>query len=159
MKDYLNFDGEDETPAPDIIRTRKVAVVNSLDELAYNFKGELSKISLEELTEPDLSLKTMVQRIKDMRPNRILLQKDAKSFMLIDVDLMLSDFIVVRGRKLLGTGNLSVCKEIICKQLQKEFPDKTERLTPGEIDEMWLTKFCLMHYGNQFEVKLIKIDK
>lgn len=157
MKDYLDldYDENENVATKETIKVRKVIEINSLDSLATHFKRDLSKMSLEELTEPNLSLKTMMQRIKDLRPNRIILDHGTGSFIVVDLDIMIDSHLTIRGRKLLGSGSRLECMRLAQKQLAKEFPDKMDGIATEEVDDTFLKEFCQMHYNNPDQIRII----
>lgn len=128
------------------ITVRKIREVTGLESLKKNFKKELKKIEIDDLSSHNLSLPSLLSLIQKMRPNTIVLG-NGSNFLVVEADIMLREYIAMRADKMIGQGSMIQCQEAMVKQIQKEFGDKFDALKPEEIDDTWLKTFSNMHFG------------
>lgn len=158
MTENLKFEGgnHDESTNNDCIVIRSAREITGIFSLEKYFKKELKKLSIEDTLSEEVSVKNILQVIKGMRNNTILLQKENK-YMLIETDIFLGDYVALRKGKLLLTGTYIDCAKAIVKQIKKDFPDKDHNLTFADIDENWLHSFGTIHKNDKRFYRIINL--
>ena len=158
----INFNEEDNDEAyhGPIVSIKKIRSVSSLNDLPEHFKHELSQMSLEDLSEHDVTLKSMIQKIQSMAFNRLVLTNSAGgtvNYVVVDTEVRLGTFILIRGNKLIATGEYEIVQQAFLTQIKKEYPGKFDTITFSDIDEEWIKNFSQVHFNNNKLFKLIKI--
>lgn len=142
-----------------IIKIKNVRAVYGIDSLQKYFEKELAQIALDDIIEENTSIEGLLQKIKDMHPNTLLLSQggQTKAYLLVETDVILGEYILMRKNRLLCSGDEGAVKLACITKIQKEFPSKFDNVEPLEVDDKWLSNFCLMHYNNSSFFRLIKI--
>ena len=156
----FNEDDSDDAYHGPIISIKKVRSVKSINDLPDNFKHELSQMSLEDLSEHDVTLKSMIQKIQAMAFNRIVLTNvigGVVNYVVVDSEVRLGSFILIRGNKLIATGEYEIVQQAFLTQIKKEYPGKFDTITFSDIDEVWIKNFSQIHFNNPKLFKLIKL--
>lgn len=161
IDDQFQFDGDDEeSNQPSLIKVKRIRPVYSMDSLAEHFKKELKSIAMEEMIGPNISLEYLVDKIGRMKANTIVLKNSSdgqKSFLVVDTEIELGEFICMRKNKLINSGSWYECTTTIVNKIKGEFPGKFDSIIPEEIDKSWLKNFSRIHYGNETFYKIINV--
>lgn len=157
MSDQIRFEGlEDEIiPGANFVKIKDIKSVYSIDSIGEHFEKELKTLAMEELIQIDGSISQLMQQIKRLRPNMVVVQRDAQ-FICVDTEVNLGPCILVRNKKMIATGTYSEMQQAACIKLKKEWSGKMDRLQPEEIDEEWLSNFCKIHYGKENIYRIIQ---
>ena len=163
MNQSINF-GEDEQEElqqvnSNLIHIKQVRPINSLNDLPEYVKPELRQINVEDLF--DAKLADIVKIIQGMTPNRIVITKQLEGsiqYLICDAEIRLKEYILMRGNKLICTGNYELMQKAFLDRIQKEYPGKFDQHESDEIDEAWIKNFSQMYFNNPRMYKIININ-
>lgn len=159
----INFgeDSEEELQQvnSNLIHIKQVRPINSLDDLPEHFKPELRQLNVEDLFEAKLS--DVVKIIQGLAPNRIVLTHENanyKQYLICDCEIRLKEYILMRGNKLICTGNYELMQKAFLDRIQKEYPGKFDQHEFDEIDETWIKNFSQMYFNNPTIYRIINLN-
>lgn len=163
MNESINFgeDPEEELQQvnSNLIHVKQVRPINSLEDLPEHFKPELRQMNSEDLF--DAKLVDIVKIIQGMAPNRIVITKQldqSVQYLICDCEIRLQKYILMRGNKLICTGDYELMQKAFLDRIQKEYPGKFDNHEFNEIDEAWIKNFCQMYFGNTTIYRIININ-
>lgn len=158
MDDQLQIthDNNDISKSLNCVKIRTVRACTSLNSLATNFDKELRQMDIEDLILTDIKLVDIMRKIEKMRPNRILLV-NGDNYIVVDLDVVLHNYVAMRKGKLLGTGTFDDCAKVLLKQIQKDFSGRFEDVHPEELDDDWIQNFCRVHCPSERTYKIISL--
>lgn len=143
-----------------VVRVKRVISINSLQSIEHHFRKELMKMDFNDIIEANVDIEGLVSMIKTLVPNLVVIKNEVggvKTFIGIETEVSIGDFIAIRGSKIIGSGSLEDCRLIILDKLNAEHPGKFKRMRHDELDEIGLKNISNMYYsGNSTKFRIIK---
>jgi len=158
MNDQIRINQETKRTKA-LIRVKRVRPVYNPDNIAQYFSNELKQIGMEALMDEDVSVAGILRRIQEMKPGTLILSNDVaghKTFIVVETEIKLDEYILMRGSKLLATGNEREMYAAALETIQHEYPGQVDKIQPEEVDEQWLKNCCTIYYKESWRIRVVK---
>ena len=152
LSDEIEISSKKRSP----IVIRSVQNVTNINKLAAAFPKELKQIALEDIIEADTGFLALLKRICKMRYNRLLLEGSINN-LVVDIDVVLSEYTAFRKRKIIATGTLEQCQAAIHEQINKEFDNKYAHIPVENMDTAFIKNLCQLHWNNPKQFQIIQL--
>ena len=162
----LNLNESEQLPSgclSKLISIKRARTIYSVDCLVSKFPEELKKLGnrLDDLiaNNEKFDLISISKIIGKLKPNTVVYtDKNENTSLLIDVDVKVRDYILVRQDKLLGSGTWEEMTSLLVERMQKDYPGHYNELKPEELDESSIFAISEEKYKHGRAIKIISIQ-